>query len=171
MRYSESILGVSAAADWLNVHPKTVLRYIRDGRLPAVRIGKTYRIAVEALEALVGSASSKVGAAPRNDSGTGSDQTAPEAPARATCIVAVREVSAASAGATVAFLHAALQAAHQVKSDTSAGVRAARLAQVRLQLETAFDADAGQLRVVLIGPLEDVSRMLELLAVQRRSSR
>lgn len=169
MRYSESILGVGAAADWLNVHPKTVLRYIRDGRLPAVRIGKTYRIAVEALEALVGSASSKVGAALRGDSGMGSDQMPPDAPARATCIVAVPEVSAASAGATVAFLHAALQAAHQVRSDASQGLRTAP--NTRLQLETAFDAAAGQLRVVLIGPLEDVSRMLELLAVQQRSSR
>lgn len=165
MRYSENILGVNAAADWLSVHPKTVLRYIHDGRLPAVRIGKSYRITLEALEALVGSAS---GAARRDGSATGAEQTGrSEAAARATCIVAVPEASAASAGATVAFLHAALQAAHQVRSDASPGLRTAP--NTRLQLETAFDAAAGQLRLVLIGALEDVSRMLELLAVQRRT--
>ena len=36
---SETLLSVDQAAEQLKLHPKTVIRYIRDGRLPAARIG------------------------------------------------------------------------------------------------------------------------------------
>lgn len=42
-------------AELLNLHVRTVRRYIREGRLKASRIGKQYRIAASDLEALAGS--------------------------------------------------------------------------------------------------------------------
>jgi excisionase family DNA binding protein len=45
---------VDDAARHLHVHPKTVLRYIRDGRLRATRIGKGYRILRRDLDAFTG---------------------------------------------------------------------------------------------------------------------
>jgi excisionase family DNA binding protein len=45
---------VEFAADHLKLHPKTVLRFIREGRLKATRIGKSYRIPRGELEALAG---------------------------------------------------------------------------------------------------------------------
>ncbi|WP_188197417.1 helix-turn-helix domain-containing protein [Nonomuraea sp. SYSU D8015] len=45
---------VEQAAGLLGLHVKTVRNYVRDGRLPAVRIGKQYRIAKDHLAAFAG---------------------------------------------------------------------------------------------------------------------
>ncbi|QYC42655.1 Helix-turn-helix domain protein [Nonomuraea coxensis DSM 45129] len=45
---------VEQAAALLGLHVKTVRAYIRDGRLPAVRVGKRYRIAKDDLAAFGG---------------------------------------------------------------------------------------------------------------------
>ncbi|WP_043627285.1 helix-turn-helix domain-containing protein [Nonomuraea candida] len=45
---------VEQVAELLGLHVKTVRNYVRDGRLPAVRIGKQYRIAREDLAAFAG---------------------------------------------------------------------------------------------------------------------
>jgi excisionase family DNA binding protein len=41
---SETLLTVEAAAKELQLHPKTILRFIREGRLRASKVGKQYRI-------------------------------------------------------------------------------------------------------------------------------
>ncbi|MBI1797169.1 MAG: helix-turn-helix domain-containing protein [Candidatus Eisenbacteria bacterium] len=35
----EPLLTVSEVSAWLRLHPKTVLRYVRTGRLPCTRLG------------------------------------------------------------------------------------------------------------------------------------
>jgi excisionase family DNA binding protein len=50
----DDVCTVDAAAEHLHLHPKTVLRYIRDGRLRATRIGKSYRILRRDLDAFAG---------------------------------------------------------------------------------------------------------------------
>jgi excisionase family DNA binding protein len=45
---------VDQASDLLRLHVKTVRSYVRDGRLKATRIGKSYRIARADLEAFAG---------------------------------------------------------------------------------------------------------------------
>jgi excisionase family DNA binding protein len=47
-------LTVDEVAEMLGLHVKTVRGYAREGRLPAVRIGKSYRIARADLDAFVG---------------------------------------------------------------------------------------------------------------------
>jgi len=47
-------LSVDQVAERLGLHVRTVRRYVRHGRLRAVRIGKQYRVAREALDALTG---------------------------------------------------------------------------------------------------------------------
>ena len=49
MNAQKQLFTVDEVADRLNLHAKTVRRFIRDGRLPAKRIGKEYRITREAL--------------------------------------------------------------------------------------------------------------------------
>jgi excisionase family DNA binding protein len=51
---SERVVTVEEAAESLRLHPKTVLRMIREGRLPAVRVGKSYRIRGADVDALAG---------------------------------------------------------------------------------------------------------------------
>lgn len=51
---SEQLLTVEQAAEALGLHVKTVLRYIREGKLPATRLGKGYRIARTQLDAFAG---------------------------------------------------------------------------------------------------------------------
>ena len=47
-------LSIDQVAAQLGLHVRTVRRYVREGRLRAVRIGKQYRVAREALDALTG---------------------------------------------------------------------------------------------------------------------
>jgi excisionase family DNA binding protein len=47
------ILTVEQAADFLQVHKITVYRYIREGRLPAVKLGKLYRLFSRDVEAFL----------------------------------------------------------------------------------------------------------------------
>ena len=59
-RPHDDLCTVEFAAVHLQVHRKTVLRYIRDGRLPATRIGKAYRIQRADLDTFAGTPSSTV---------------------------------------------------------------------------------------------------------------
>jgi excisionase family DNA binding protein len=51
---SKQLLTVDEVAGRLNLHAKTVRRFIREGRLPAKRIGKEYRITRAALDEFAG---------------------------------------------------------------------------------------------------------------------
>ncbi|AZY48988.1 helix-turn-helix domain-containing protein [Bordetella avium] len=51
---TREIISVEQAAQRLAVHPKTLLRYIREKRLKATRIGKSYRIAGDDLDTFLG---------------------------------------------------------------------------------------------------------------------
>ena len=48
---SRSLLTVSEVAEWGRVHPKTVYRWIKDGKLEAFQFGpRSYRVPENALE-------------------------------------------------------------------------------------------------------------------------
>ena len=51
---SPHLYTVDQVAERLNLHAKTVRRYIRDGRLKAKRIGKEYRVARSDLDEFAG---------------------------------------------------------------------------------------------------------------------
>jgi len=51
---SEEVYTVEQFAERLKLHPKTVLRFIKDGRLRAVKVGKSYRILRTEMEAMTG---------------------------------------------------------------------------------------------------------------------
>lgn len=51
---SSGFLTVDAAAGILQMHPKTVLRHVREGRLRATKLGKQYRILWSDLNAFAG---------------------------------------------------------------------------------------------------------------------
>lgn len=51
---TKELLTVEAAAEALKLHPKTVLRFIREGRLKATKVGRAFRIRRSDVDALAG---------------------------------------------------------------------------------------------------------------------
>ncbi|MCV3205716.1 helix-turn-helix domain-containing protein [Mesorhizobium sp. YC-39] len=92
---SSPLFTVEQVAEQLVLHPKTVLRYIRDGRLQATRIGKSYRIARAELDAFAG---------------TESGHSSEVKDVRTTCIVDIPHTSPERAERTAAFLNSAAMA-------------------------------------------------------------
>jgi excisionase family DNA binding protein len=62
---SHLLLTVDDVAERLNLHAKTIRRYIHDGRLRAKRIGKEYRITRTDLDEFAGGTSASETAVPR----------------------------------------------------------------------------------------------------------
>lgn len=131
---SDTLLTVEQAAERLKLHPKTVLRYIRNGDLPATRIGKGYRIERGRLDAFAG---------------VTHGHAAPVRDARATCVVEVPSVSADEAERLAALVNAAAMTGD------------ARTPQ--LTVTTAFDPHAEHLKIVVFGTPSDAARLLEMV--------
>lgn len=136
---SDVLVTVEQAAEQLKLHPKTVLRHIRSGRLPATRIGKSYRIDQARLDAFAGVASGHAEAA---------DEV------RATCIVEIPHMTIERAERTATFLNAVAMTGDARTSP--------------LHLDTAFDPLARVLKVVVIGSPSDAAKLLEMLHLQLR---
>lgn len=136
---STTLFTVEQAAQRLNLHPKTVLRYIRDGQLPATRVGKSWRIARARLDAFAGVATRSA------EAGAG---------VRTTAIVDIPDMTPDEAQRLATMLHAAALA-----GDANTPP---------LHFETAYDPMARTIKLVLIGDLADVSKLLEMLEVQVR---
>lgn len=137
---SDNLVTVEQAAVLLGLHPKTVLRHIREGRLIATRIGKSYRIARARLDAFAGLAGGRAEPGPQ---------------ARATCIVDIPEMSLDRAERLATFLHAAA-----LTGDARTPP---------LHVETAFDPQARTMKVVVIGAPADAGNLLEMLHMQMGS--
>ena len=131
---SQQLVTVEQAAQELSLHRKTVLRYIRDNRLPATRVGRSYRILRSELDAFAGIAS---GRAETGDS------------AQTTSITEIENVTAEAAERMATFLQSA---ALTGDADTPP-----------LRVQTAFDTAAHTLKIVMIGVPSDVARLLEML--------
>jgi excisionase family DNA binding protein len=134
---SSILLTVEQAARQLALHPKTVLRHIREGRLRAARLGKAYRIAQADLNAFAGL---------ENGSAAASGD-------RATCMVDVPEISAETANRIALYLGGATLAGDSARPP--------------LHVRTAFDPATRTLKVVIIGEPADVARVLDLFKVLR----
>ena len=123
------------AAERLKLHPKTVLRMIRDGRLKATRIGKSYRIAGEDLDAVAGVARAE----------------ARESPDRATVIADFGDLSPELGQRLASTLSAMLVGAYKVRTGPA-------------HLETAYDPLTRRLKVVVIASPEDAAAVLKAAA-------
>ena len=75
---SEEVYTVEQFAERLKLHPKTVLRFIKDGRLRAVKVGKSYRILRSDMEAMTGVVLGPVAKAPRVTSIVDMDDVPPD---------------------------------------------------------------------------------------------
>lgn len=132
---SEEIYTVEQFAERLKLHPKTVLRFIREGRLRAVKVGKSYRILRSELEAMTGVIQAK----------------GPAATARVTSIIDLPEVGAELAE-RLARQVPAVRMAQEAHADP-------------MNLNVAYDPARRHLKVVIVGSIEDTAVMLKMIQV------
>lgn len=131
----EELCTVDAAAERLKLHPKTVLRFIRDGRLPATRVGKAYRIRRADIDALAG-------VPPRPE---------PETHPMATIIVEIPDVGAELARKWARSVTNALNA----KPDSP----------VLLRADVVYDPDRSQLKIIITGSIPDTANLMALIQI------
>jgi excisionase family DNA binding protein len=135
------LLSVDQVAERLGLHVRTVRRYVRHGRLRAVRIGKQYRIAREALDAL-----------------TGREPAAPAA------------VAAAAPGLRQIEVSTIVQA-DGIDPDTASRATTALLAATNgrrdqadpLRIDTIYDPARARLKVVLHGSAATTASLLKFI--------
>jgi excisionase family DNA binding protein len=133
-RRDQELITVDAAATQLQLHPKTVLRCIKDGRLRATRIGKSYRIVRADLDAFAGVPETTI------------------SPADAATVTAIVEVPGVSA-----------EVARDWGIKIPAALKGRDPAGGPMRADVIYDSERSQLKVVLIGPPADVSRLLGAL--------
>lgn len=131
----EELCTVDFAAERLKLHPKTVLRFIRDGRLPANRVGKAYRIRRADIDALAG-------LPPRDE---------PALQPTATTIVELSDVGAELARKWARQVTTALNA----KPDSP----------VLLRADVVYDPDRAHLKIIIVGSLADTANLMALIRV------
>ena len=135
---NEDIYTVSDVAERLKLHVKTVLAFIRDGRLKATRVGKQYRIARSDLDAFTG-------------------HTAPPAAPRRTrrvevsSIVEIDAISLEAATRAVTHLQGALKG--RAPGDTHA------------QLDTIYYEEIGRLKLIISASPETTAQLLNFVPI------
>lgn len=133
---AEELCTVDEAATRLKLHPKTVLRHIREGRLPARRLGKAYRIRLADLDAFAG-----VPPAP---------QPAPGQEPWVTSIVDAPGVTPTLAQKMAASVTNALNA---------------RRGDGLMRAEVIYEPERAHLKIVIVGPPGDTVNLLSLIRV------
>ncbi|MCP3135929.1 helix-turn-helix domain-containing protein [Pyxidicoccus xibeiensis] len=134
---SQDFYTAEQVADLLDLHVRTVRAYVRDGRLKATRIGKQYRIAREAIEAL-----------------TGHPLSAPE-PVRRHRHVEVSSIVEIDAIAP--------EAAMRIANGVVAAANGRDPGEGPLRVDTLYSPERARLKLILTGPLADTTRLLQLV--------
>ena len=125
---------VERAAERLAVHPKTVLRFIRGGRLRATRIGKSWRILASDLDAFAG-----VPTTPAR----------PPEPARVTAIADLPGIS--------------METSRRMAAALQALVMGPRTAMSPIKLDTVYDPERSHLKVIVVADALDAAAVLQAL--------
>ncbi|GAB2555777.1 helix-turn-helix domain-containing protein [Nocardia heshunensis] len=136
---TDRLYSVDEVAERLGLHVRTVRGYVRDGKLPATRIGKQYRINQADLEAFTG--------LPAPDA-----QREPLARQRHSEVSSIVEVDAVD------------QATADRVSTLLTGMSGNRFANDQsLRVQTFYDRERARLKVILVGGLGDTARLLDYM--------
>jgi excisionase family DNA binding protein len=131
----EELCTVDDAAIHLKLHPKTILRFIREGRLKATRIGKSWRIHRSDLAALAGAPASPDPAA---------------GPASVTAVVDIPGVSP--------------DHARKLAMTITAVLHSKPVSEIPMRADVVHDEARAHLKIIAVGSLPDVSTLLSLVA-------
>jgi excisionase family DNA binding protein len=131
---SEMIYSVARAAERLGVHPKTVLRFVHEGRLRARRIGKSWRILASDLDAFAGVPATRA---------------AGREPARVTAIADLPDVD--------------MEASQRMATALQAVLMGRRDGASPIKLDTVYDPERSHLKVVIVADALDAAALLKTL--------
>ena len=146
---AEQLYSAEEAAQILGLQVRTVRNYLREGRLPGVRIGKQYRIARADLEAFT------AGFTTRDDVERPPDAQPPKAAGVPPSAEVSSVVQLEGAGAVlVERLERTLAAATLAAAGQITG---------ELRVEPIYDADRQRLKLVMVGPLAEVADLLRIV--------
>jgi excisionase family DNA binding protein len=130
---SDKVYTVEQFAELVKLHPKTVLRFIKEGRVRAVKVGRSYRILRSELEIMTGVVLGR-----------------PEpSPVRVTSIVDMPDVDAAAAQRLARTLPA-LRMGREAPADP-------------MSLDLAYDEARRQLKIVIVGSPADTIAILAMI--------
>ena len=133
-----SFLSIDQVAGRLGLHVRTVRRYVREGRLKAVRIGKQYRVAREALDALTGTPPAPAAVA------------APTA--RHVEVSSILQVDGVDRGT-----------ADRVTTGLLAAVKGRPEESTPLRIDTIYDPERARLKVILNGSATTTASLLKFV--------
>ena len=136
---------VDDVAGRLNLHVKTVRRYIRQGRLPAKRIGKAYRITRAALDEFAGTTTDPV--------------AAPVARTRQVLVSSVLDVDAISQ-----------EDGQRITTLIMAGLNARREADFP-RVDSVYDAERARLRIMITASAALSCELIRTIAALAESNR
>ena len=136
---------VEQVADLLNLHVKTIRRYVRDGRLKATRIGKEYRIARTDLDALTGG--------------------------RVPATVAVSRTRHVIASTIVDIDAISPEESHRITTLVMASLNARRGEGDFPTVNSIYYPDHGKLRITITGNLALTTSLLQLVDVRLKDGR
>lgn len=142
---SQTLYSPEQVAERLGLHVRTIRNYVRGGRLPAVRIGKQYRIASKDLAKLTGQPASAFESRP----------SAGQVHSEVSSIVDIDAISPDSADRLTSLLTGAAHS--RGKRDTASRV------------QVIYDPDRLHMKIVLVGSLEDNTTYFSLIQGLLRS--
>ncbi len=146
---ADQLYSAEEAAQILGLQPRTVRNYVRQGRLPGVRIGKQYRIARADLEAFTAGGRAPEELLPRGGRPQEPTAAVPSF-AEVSSVVELNGIESAGRDRLVRTLSAAALAA-----SSSGGAT--------LRVEGLYDAEGQRLKVIIVGPLAGVADLLRIL--------
>jgi excisionase family DNA binding protein len=146
---TEQLYSAEEAAQILGLQVRTVRNYVREGRLPGVRIGKQYRIARADLEAFT------TGGLSREEVLEGLGQQS--APA------AVGPPDTAEVSSVVQIDGIAPDARDRLERTLTAATLASAADRPLLRVEPLYDEDRRRLKLIIVGPLGEVVDVLRIL--------
>ena len=134
---NQNFYTIEQVAERLGLHVKTVRNYVRDGKLKATRIGKSYRIARADLETLAG-------------------PLAAEPPVRRTRHVEVSSVVDIDA--------VDKDTAYRITTFVTAAVGGDRQGDQPVRVQTLYDEARARLKVIISGDVETTRMLLATIA-------
>ncbi len=145
---NDQLYSAEEAAQILGLQVRTVRNYVREGRLPGVRIGKQYRISRSALEAFAGTGAGEAHST-RASSGAGDALSSQEADVDVSGVVVIDGFGT--------------EAAERMTRTLGAMAAGGEDAGTRLRVETLYDEERSRFKVLLAGSAAETAELLRVI--------